>query len=168
MAVLHSGQTALYTAARKGHFDILAQLLNYRYTDIDVQTQTGSTALHGLYTVVFVLTLPAAAYFAMPECAAMLLISGADLTIKNQHTLTPSQEVHLLSQFVKLTLFSQANGMSCKVIDIWEKHRPYEAIERLRTLYPAMYVVPKEDLAMLDIRGRLKVRELAVKPNAAG
>jgi len=78
------GTTPLYCACRQGHSDLVIDLLNTGFVDINVQlVEHGGTAMH------------AAAFGGRGECLALLIAMNGDKTIKNKKGLTPLQDAHM-------------------------------------------------------------------------
>jgi len=75
------GQTPLYCAARQGFLEIVAKLVNNTECQIDYQVgDHGGTALH------------AASFAEKPEIVALLIVSGANVLLKNKNGLVARQE----------------------------------------------------------------------------
>lgn len=75
------GQSALYCAARQGHYAVVKALLGCPHINIDLQIEPHlGTALHG------------AAFAGKADVVLLLVSKGASLTIKNKIGLTAQQE----------------------------------------------------------------------------
>jgi len=95
------GQTALYCAAREGHYEIVDFLTKVPVVDLDAQVaEHGGTALHG------------AGFYQHASIVALLLARGANPGVKNKAGATPKQDARgkAIDVYMKFEL-SEVTGL---------------------------------------------------------